>query len=970
MLSRHRVIHTAAFATAVACLGLGVNAASASAPLSSIVGDAPMLMRGTLAVGTVAPSTNLRLTVVLAPRDPAALAAFATAVSTPGSREYHHYLTVREFARRFGASQRSIGALRTMLRRSGLRPGGLAPDALSIAVNGSAARISRAFSVTLRRYREPGGASVFANTAPPRVPAGLRNVVKDVLGLSDVPVATPTALARGPLHGDATLPLLCPGPNASGPYTINQIASAYGMDVLHTGGDNGAGVTIALYELEPYTAQAGDWAGYTSCFGSSSTSVTDVEVDGGATGSGSGETALDLDVVAGLAPASSIKVYQGPDGGTGPYDTLQAIVDDSSVSVVSDSWGLCELDSNGTLMSDENTLLQQAAAEHESWLIAAGDAGSYGCNANPSSPNYNRYSVDDPASQPFATGVGGTSLNAAASGSTPRETVWNASGHGTGGGISAIWGMPTYQTTSDTTTGVLSAYSSGSPCGAGAGSYCREVPDVSADANPATGYIIYYGGWAAYGGTSAAAPLWAGVTALADASNAGSCSPSHPLGFLNPSLYAIAAGAAHSSAFSDVLPPGNNNTSGSGNYPALTGYDMATGLGTPIASGGSGIVAQLCNAPAGFGTPPVVSGVSPTDANPGGVVTITGSGFTSPASVSFGSTAATKVTVVDSAHITATVPGGTGSVYVTVSTPWGTSPTGSSGLFTYGPVASVVSPAAGATYSQGQVVLANYSCQAWTGASPSCSGPVPSAAPVNTAIVGSHEFPVSTTDSRGVTSSAQTAYTVVPPPQITVAIPAASVTYFRGEKARVSFSCTTTPPVTIATCTGSIASGAAVDTASIGQWHFTVASTDSNGVSATRTVVYTVVATRPVFRALRQSARTWTEGKHRGLRLPTGTRFSFRLDQAANVTLRFTRVVHGRIAGGRCVASASKGHSCTRNLGAGRLAPVSARAGSTSVSFSGRTSSGLLSPGTYRVSITAVGASGKPTVARLTFTVR
>ena len=260
---------------------------------------------------------------------------------------------------------------------------------------------------------------------------------------------------------------------------------------------------------------------------------------------------------------------------------------------------------------------------------------------------------------------------------------------------------------------------------------------------------------------------------------------------------------------------------------------MATGLGTPIASGSSGVVAQLCNAPAGFGTPPTVSGVSPTDANPGNVVTITGTAFTTPASVYFGSTAATNVTVVDSGHITATVPAGANSVYVTVGTPWGTSPAGSSGVFTYGPVASVVSPAAGATYTQGQLVLASYSCLAWTGVSPSCSGPVPSASPINTTTVGAHQFPVSTTDSRGVTNAASVGYTIVAPPQVTIATPNASLTYYRGQKATASFSCTTTAPVTIASCAGPIANGAPLDTASIGQWHFTVATLDSNGVPAT-----------------------------------------------------------------------------------------------------------------------------------------
>jgi hypothetical protein len=247
---------------------------------------------------------------------------------------------------------------------------------------------------------------------------------------------------------------------------------------------------------------------------------------------------------------------------------------------------------------------------------------------------------------------------------------------------------------------------------------------------------------------------------------------------------------------------------------------------------------------------------------------------------------------------------------------------------------------------------------------------VASASPINTATVGAHQFPVSTTDSRGVTSGSSIGYTVIAPPQIAITTPSASVTYYRGQPATVSFSCTTTAPVSIATCTGPSVNGATLDTASIGQWHFTVASIDSNGVASSQTVTYTVVATRPALSALHQSARTWVERRRKGVKLPVGTKFSFSLDQPASVTMRVTRVVHGRIAGGRCVASASKGRTCTRDLNLGTLPAVAAKPGSTSVPFSGRTSSGVLAPGTYTLTITAVGASGKPTVVRLTFTVR
>ncbi len=198
--------------------------------------------------------------------------------------------------------------------------------------------------------------------------------------------------------------------------------------------------------------------------------------------------------------------------------------------------------------------------------------------------------VDDPASQPFVTGVGGTSWTSATT--PPVETAWNDGptccwGAG-GGGVSSLWPMPSYQSTS-IGTGVINADSSGTPCGAAAGSYCREVPDVSALAGPFP-YLDYVSGiWGSWGGTSLAAPLWASLIALANAS--ASCQ-GVSVGFANPKLYEVAA--SEPQAFNDVTT-GNNDLTGhnGGDFPALVGYDMATGLGTPNADK---LAAALCAA--------------------------------------------------------------------------------------------------------------------------------------------------------------------------------------------------------------------------------------------------------------------------------------------------------------------------------------------------------------------------------------
>ena len=1030
MHSARRPLRRAGFAAALALLALAASAEAAVAPLT--------------------------LTLVLAPRDPAGLAALATAVATPGSPQYHRYLSVREFAGRFGASAAGVAAARNMLRAAGVTPGALAANGLSLSASGSAASVSRAFSVALRRYRGRTGHELFANAAPPRVPAALARIVTAVLGLSDLPAAAPASLVRGTVarrgaRAAALAPAIgsAPAPctaaigerSATGAHTIDQIAGAYRISPLYSSADFGSGVTIALYELEPYTSS--DVTAFQSCFGTHAT-VTNVAVDGGP-GSGatqSGETQLDLDNVIGVAPSSAVEVYQGPNSGSGPYDVFSRIVTDNSAQVVSDSWGLCEQLSDQSVMSAENVLFQEAATQGQSILVAAGDSGSSGCL--PADPMATGLAVDDAASQPFVTGVGGTELSAL--GPPSVESVWSDSGAGSGGGISSVWAMPAYQALSGA-PGVVNSFTSATPCKASAGSYCREVPDVSADAAPSTGYVVYDGGsWRAFGGTSAAAPVWAGLTALADASGLGGCSTSTPLGFINPLLYAIAAGTNGSAAFTDVTT-GNNSITSSAAYPATTGYDMASGLGTPVATGAGaapGLVAQLCGAGAGSPNPPSVTAVVPADAAAGATVAINGSGFAPGATVSFGTTAASTVAFVSANQLTATVPAGSGVVDVTVTTSHGTSTTVAADRFTYGPTESIATPVAGGIYTQGQQVLAAYSCTASIMPAPVCTGPVAAGTAIDTAAPGAHSFTVTATDANQVSTHQSVSYMVVAPPAATISTPGSGTAYTEGESVAAAYSCssaapgsvgcagtvppgapldtslgthsfsvtatdadgvsvtqtisysvvaqpsvaitvprsgqilvrgatavaqyacTTTAPVTITGCTGTIAAGSALPTGSLGTHTMRVSATDSNGITTQRTVTYTVIAPRPTVTAFAQTASSWAERGAPHGRPPVGTRFSVSVDQSSTITLRFTRIAAGSLTGTRCVATTARNRgarSCTRLLDAGTVTLHTQR-GAVSVRFVGSTSRGMLAPGTYTVTVSAVGIAGVQSATR------
>ncbi len=612
----------------MAALG-GYAATSAGAGVRSVrVGSAPRLPRGARLTGSLAQATRLQLAVALEPQDPTAMQSLATAVSTPGSPYFRQYLSVSQFAQRFGATSDQITAVTAWLRSTGLTVGAPPANHLTLPVSGTAAQVQQAFGTSLAQVKLPNGRVAYANTVAPTVAPQIAGVVQGVVGLDNLAVQQPQGLstsarfraqAGSRANGDSARlrpqassranvvtggPQPCPPATTKagsmGGYTADTIASAYGFSSLYQGGDLGAGQTIAVYELQPYNPA--DIAAYQACY-ATSTTITNVSVDNAVTSSGGDDTeaALDIEQVIGLAPKANILVYVAPNSGAGPLDAFAAMVSQDQAKVLSSSWGTCEANalSGGTgLLEAENSLFQEAALQGQSVYVASGDAGSAACSQSVSTNTV--LSVGDPGSQPFVTGVGGTTLYTTgasgasglwAPGAPLEQGVWNDGVDGTGanastGGVSSYWGMPAYQSGAAGSVGVINAQSSGSPCGHGP--YCREVPDVSADASPVTGYVIRAnGGWTVVGGTSAATPLWAAFTGLVNASP--TCG-GRSVGFVNPGLYQI-AGYGYAANLSDVTLPSpvtgqpSNDAFGvnGGLFPVGPGYDMATGLGTPVA---------------------------------------------------------------------------------------------------------------------------------------------------------------------------------------------------------------------------------------------------------------------------------------------------------------------------------------------------------------------------------------------------
>jgi hypothetical protein len=580
------------------------GAAGVARPADRVLSDAARVPHGSLLLGRDPGSTPLTLDVALVPRSPTALASFVAGVSTPGTPAFRHFLAPGQFAARFGPSSATLENVTAALRRLGLVRLRLTANHLLVTVHTTVATAEKAMSTTIERFRLRTGRDAYANVADAKLPGSVAPDVQGVFGLSDVVGLQPTgrampAVEHAGTHRRAasvgrrgTGPAPCTSATGTGAATANVLAAAYGIAGLYRRGDLGQGQTIALFEPAAYSAA--DVAVYQRCY-KTGTSVAITRVDGGTSvGSGTLEATSDVEDLIGLAPHARVRVYETSNYFTPNWlDQWAAIVDSDTANVVSTSWLSCEPFLPTGFAGAEATEFEQAAAQGQTVVAATGDYGSESCDQFDSS---HQLSVDDPASDPYVTAVGGTTWTSTA----PRsgERTWNDPSTGSsGGGISSIWPMPSWQQG----RGVSNRHASGVPCGAVTGD-CRESPDVTALAGaPFYAFFCNAGdcsnidGWGRFYGTSFATPLWAASVALTDES----CASEPPVGFLDPALYAVA-----STPFGGLfdITKGDTDFTGShhGDYPATAGYDLATGLGTPEWTTGTavmGLSGLLCELP-------------------------------------------------------------------------------------------------------------------------------------------------------------------------------------------------------------------------------------------------------------------------------------------------------------------------------------------------------------------------------------
>ncbi|HUZ40106.1 MAG TPA: protease pro-enzyme activation domain-containing protein [Acidimicrobiales bacterium] len=563
-----------AVSVALVALALPTSTALGSDARVVVAGASPIPANVTVVDRTITTTFD----VTLAPRLATGLTNFIASLSNTASPNFHRYLTPVSFAQRYGASSTSVTAVRNYFDGFGLQVGSLSASRLLLHVKGTTSQIAHAFDARVVTVRRSNGALAAQLATTGSVPSPVANHIAGVAGLSSV-VQPSTNLVTAHMSAHDALPTTCPNdggetgvtPNINGGYTPFQFAQLYGFASEWANNITGSGQTIAVYELSAF--DPGDLATYLNCYGLNPV-ITPISVDGGATGSYGNEPTLDIEEIAAMAPGANIEVYSGPNNSTGPIDTYQQIADDNTASIVSTSWGTCESDPQGDPAAAQ-PIFEQMAAQGQTVASAAGDTGSSDCNGITN----NALAVDDPASQPYVTGVGGLSVNSI---QPLSETVWNSPvssgdpGAG-GGGTSVLWSRPAWQV------------APGMPSSA----TMRMVPDLSTDANPQTGFVEYFtgsgqgacqtncvAGWGSVGGTSIGAPIVSSLVAI----GAQACGTGR-LGFINPSLYAMA-----SSGFNDVTV-GSNDLYNVGAYSAGPGYDEASGLGSP---NGAAFFAGLC----------------------------------------------------------------------------------------------------------------------------------------------------------------------------------------------------------------------------------------------------------------------------------------------------------------------------------------------------------------------------------------
>lgn len=586
--------------------------------------------------GLAASTDTVEIAVALKVNNLADLKAFVASTVNPSSANYHQFITPAQFAARYGQSEATVQQVKAYLEANGLTVNQVFNNNLVIMASGTNAQLSNLFGTAIHSFTAPSGDSFQRPTSAVNLPAALQGVVASVHGLSTEARFRPysrlapaelraTTLAKGSVSASRTAsPAAAPVFGNPGTYSVKDVAARYNVNPLYAQGVTGAGVTLGIMTFAKFTTA--DATNYWNAVGITRTGTLTVTNAGSGTigSNGASETGLDVEQSGGLAPAANIIVYQAPNTDAGSIALYSKAITDNKADTLSISWGLTELAYGSTDLAPYDTLFLQAAAQGVPVTAASADGGAYDvAGAGYPFPNYSPIlSVDFPASHPYVLGAGGTTLPATlnlAHGQVvvPAERPWgwdylqsyilsyqtaayyyaNLYPVGAGGGVSVQYDLPDYQqglagtrvtlpgqamvcltkTAANASTGVQA-------CNVGdviisplpANFAGRNVPDVSMNADPETGYATYttgdgYTGWVTgNGGTSFVAPQLNGIFALLTQKTG------HRLGWLHPQLY----GAFKTQGYGSGSPFRPVTTGTNLFWQATNSYNPATGIGT------------------------------------------------------------------------------------------------------------------------------------------------------------------------------------------------------------------------------------------------------------------------------------------------------------------------------------------------------------------------------------------------------
>jgi kumamolisin len=523
----------------LAACGSGHQSVAGNVPARIAIRSDPFhaLIAGSTDLGPLSGSHNVSFILLI--RDPGAAqqGADLAAMYNPDSRTFGRFLTPRQL-QHYGPAPATITRVRAFFRRAGLSTRWQA-GASWLTVEGPAPAVDHTFHVDVHRYVSAGGIRYAASARDPTVPMRLRKDVVSAGRIDTYRERVHTVLRSVPAGG----------------LTPDGLLTAYDLKALRDMGLDGSGETVAFVEIDGFKQP--DFDQFTGKFGLPA--MSPVVKFGGADSNVQGEAEMDMEVVHEIAPGAKLVVYNcGNCSDAQMSDARDRMAKDNPGAILSDSIGGCELGIGSVNTDADRRAYGDADSLGESAFAASGDSGAFDCLDWGSAPSPSYVAADEPPSVPTVTSVGGTRLSVNRDGTWYREETWEnpAETSGSGGAPSQFYARPSWQSAP------------------GVSGDKREEPDVSADADPISSPTVNIGGqFGQVGGTSQAAPIWAGMTALIDQYLRSK--GLRRVGFMNPALYALASNPQPYPPFHDITQGGNLF------FNAAPGYDLATGLGSP-----------------------------------------------------------------------------------------------------------------------------------------------------------------------------------------------------------------------------------------------------------------------------------------------------------------------------------------------------------------------------------------------------